>query len=63
VTDRDIRRETADEIASALEDRADQITARSKGLTGDEFWVHVGLARGFKLAADKAAQIGRKEPS
>jgi hypothetical protein len=63
VTDRDVRRETADEIAAALEDRSDQITARSKGLQGDEFWVHVGLARGFKQAAEVAAKLGRKDPS
>ena len=62
-TDRDLRREVADEIASVLETRADEITTRSKGLRGDEFWVHVGLARGYHLAAEKAAQIGRKESS
>lgn len=63
MTDRDVRRETADEIASALEDRADRATAASKGLTGEQFWACVGLARGLKLAADRAAQIGRKEPT
>lgn len=60
MSDQDIRREMADEIASALESRADEITVRSKGLSGEELWLHVGLARGFKQAADMAARIGRK---
>lgn len=61
MTDRDARREMADEIASALETRADLISTRSKGVGGDEFWVHVGLARGFKLAAEVAAKMGRAD--
>lgn len=61
MSDRDTRREMADTIASALESRADIITTRSAGLTGDEFCLHVGLARGFKQAAEMAAKLGRED--
>ena len=63
MTDRDVRRETADEIASALDDRSDHITSRSKGLEDGEFWLYVGMARGFKQAAEIATKLGRKDPS
>lgn len=63
MTDRDVRRDTADEIASLLETRSEQVTAHSKGLRGDEFWLAVGMARGLSQAAVLAAKTGRRDPA
>jgi hypothetical protein len=60
VTDQDVRRETADEIASALESQADLILARIEGLADEDRWLNVALARGYKRASELATQIGRR---
>ena len=63
MSDRDVRRETADEIASALETRMEAVTAHGKGLRGEEFWLHAGMVRGLKQASELATKIGRRDPA
>jgi alpha-galactosidase/6-phospho-beta-glucosidase family protein len=56
VTDQDVRRQMADEIASELQTRAEEINFRSRGLPHEEWLLHVGMARGL----ERAAELGRR---
>jgi hypothetical protein len=58
---RAIRRQVAEEIAQACDARCLAITEGSEGLSGNELWTHVGLARGWDLAGKLAREIGSKE--
>ena len=57
------RKETAEEIAAACDAHCLRITEGSAGLTGNELWTHVGLARGWDLASKLSREIGAKEAS
>lgn len=61
MTDRDVRREVADEIASVLETKADECAARGIGQSGGEMMATLARADGFRRAAEIATKIGRRE--
>ncbi len=59
---RAVRKAVAEEIAKVCDAHCLAITEGSGGLTGDELWTHVGLARGWDLASKLAREIGSRDP-
>lgn len=60
MTDRDVRREVADEIASVLETKADECATHGTDQWGGELMATLARADGFRRAAEIATKIGRK---